>query len=150
MPSDVPTGRSDRSHASDPRNDEPGIFRLYVGMTVAPFAWAIQVLIGYSLAAYACYPKALALDRPLWPGLRTTVAIATAACWVLLAVGCVVAWHNWRATGFASDAPSQPVPRSGDGRARFMALAGLFVSVGFGIALLFTSIGIAWVPACGP
>lgn len=144
MPNDAPTNRPDG------RNDAPGIFRLYVGMTVAPFAWAIQILIGYSLAAYACYPKTFALGRPLWSDLRIGLAVATAACWVLLGVGCFVAWRNYRATASPADLSSHRTLQSGDGRARFMALAGLLVSGGFGIALLFTSIGLVWVPACGP
>lgn len=144
MPHDTPMDRPQE------HKGVPGIVRLYVGMTVAPFAWAIHVLIGYSLAAYACYPKTLALDRPLWPGLRTVLVAVTAGCWVILAIGCFVAWRNWRATAHQSPASSHRMLQSGDGRARFMALCGLLVSGGFAIALLFTSVGVPWVPDCGP
>ncbi len=66
--------------ASDPPMDKqagagggPGVVRLFAGLTIAPFAWALQVLIGYGLAAYACYPTDAALGQPLWSHLRTFV-----------------------------------------------------------------------------
>lgn len=143
--------------ASDPPMDKqagagggPGVVRLFAGLTIAPFAWALQVLIGYGLAAYACYPTDAALGQPLWSHLRTFVGTASVLLWILLVVGCVVAWSNWKATQHGSDAQPHQILHSGVGRSRFMALCGVAVSALFAIALLFTSVGILWVPDCGP
>ena len=65
----------------------PGIARLFAGMVIAPFAWALQMLIGYSTAAHACYPTDIALSAPLWSDLRTIVGITSVVLWMLLGVG---------------------------------------------------------------
>lgn len=128
----------------------PGIVRLYAGMTVAPLAWSLHILFGYTLAAHACFPADMALGRPLWPDLRSIVAIATGAAWLMLAAGCLIAWMNWRATHDASTAGPGRILQTGDGRPRFMALCGVLVSGVFAIALCFTSAGVFLIPDCGP
>jgi hypothetical protein len=62
----------------------------------------------------------------------------------------VIAWTNWKATRPHSDASADKVIQPGDGRPRFMALCGVIVSGLFAVVLLFTSVGILWVPSCGP
>lgn len=128
----------------------PGIVRLYAGMTVAPLAWAFHMLLSYSLAAHACFPTDAALGRPVWPDLRSFVAVATVAAWLMLAAGVLVAWLNWRATGRASSAGSDQILQTGSGRPRFMALCGLLVSGLFAVALCFTTAGVFLIPDCGP
>lgn len=128
----------------------PGVVRLFAGMVIAPFAWSLQMLVGYGLTAHACFPTEMALGAPLWPHLRVIVGGVSVALWLLLLVGCAIAWANWKATRAHSDATSDDIIQSGDGRPRFMALCGVVVSGLFAIVLLFTSVGILWVPSCGP
>lgn len=128
----------------------PGIVRLYVGMTVAPLAWALHMLVSYSLAAHACFPTDAALGRPVWPDLRSFVVVATVGAWLMLWAGFLVAWLNWRATGRASSAGSGQILQTGSGRSRFMALCGLLVSGLFAVALCFTTAGVFVIPDCGP
>lgn len=135
---------------SDERRPGPGVVRLFAGMVIAPLAWALQLLTGYTLAAHACYPADIALSEPLWPHLRWLVAGISGALWLVLLTGCAIAWTNWKATGRQSDVAPDRIIQSGDGRPRFMALCGLVVSGLFAIVLLFTTVGILWVPSCGP
>ncbi|HET7838023.1 MAG TPA: hypothetical protein VFL43_19555 [Variovorax sp.] len=132
------------------RRSGPGTLRLFAGLVVAPLAWALQMLIGYGLAAHACYPGDVALESPLWTDLRAIVGTLSAALWVLLLAGCAIAWWNWKTTRPHSDAGADKIIQSGAGRPRFMALCGVMVSGLFAIVLLFTSMGILWVPSCGP
>ena len=126
----------------------PGRVRLFGGLSVTPLAWSVHLLICYSLAAHACFPKDLALAAPLWPHLRAIVAGVTVMAWVVAVFGCVLALANWKATRKESDASAHSVLSTGDGRTRFMALCGLMVSGVFAIALVFTSFGVLWVPEC--
>ncbi len=128
----------------------PGVARLFAGMVLAPLAWALEVLVGYSLAAHACYPTDVALATPTWSGLRTIVDGVSLALWLLLCAGGAIAWSNWKATRPQSNVDPHTIMQSGDGRPRFMALCGVIVSGLFAVVLLFTSIGILWVPSCGP
>lgn len=144
MPNDSPLKETDSDHPG------PGVVRLFAGMVIAPLAWALQVLIGYSVAAYACYPTDVALVEPLWPHLRLIVGSISVVLWIVLLVGCAIAWANWKATRPHSDVTPHRIMQSGDGRPRFMALCGVVVSGLFAVVLLFTSVGILWVPTCGP
>lgn len=145
------------SMTSDPHDTDrqasqsgPSVLRLFAGMVIAPLAWALQVLIGYALAAHACYPSDTALSAPLWPHLREIVGGVSVLLWLLLAAGVSIAWTNWQATrGHAAIGANDSVP-TGHARARFMALCGLLVSALFAVVQLFTSVGILWIPACGP
>ena len=131
-------------------HEQPHIVRLFAGMVVAPFAWAIQLLIAYALAAHACYPTDVALAAPVVPHLRRLVVGVTAATWILLVVGVAIAWSNWKSTHRQSSSGPHEIIQTGDGRARFMSLCGLLVSGVFAIALLFTTVGAFLVPDCGP
>ncbi|MEO8546407.1 MAG: hypothetical protein ABI434_22660 [Burkholderiaceae bacterium] len=127
----------------------PGVVSLFAGMVMAPLAWALQMLIGYGLAAHACYPTDIALSAPLWPHLRAIVGTVSVLLWILLAVGFFIAWRNWQSTrAHAADWAEYSV-QSGAGRSRFMATCGLWVSALFAIVQLFTSMGILWIPGCG-
>lgn len=143
---------ADPRATEEPRPDRggPGVVRLFAGMVVAPFAWALEVLIGYGLAAHACYPTDVALAAPTSPHLRAILGGVSAVLWALLLVGCAIAWANWKATRPQSNVGTHEIVRSGTGRPRFMALCGVAVSGLFAVVLLFTSVGVLWVPSCGP
>lgn len=132
------------------RSSGPGAVRLFAGMVIAPFAWALQVLVGYALAAHACYPVDVALAAPVWTNLRAMVGAASVVLWLVLIAGCAIAWGNWKATRPQANVSPGTAIQSGSGRPRFMALCGVIVSGLFAIVLLFTSVGILWVPSCGP
>jgi len=139
-----------RDEQQSPDSRVPGVARLFAGMVLAPLAWALEVLIGYSLAAHACYPTDVALAAPTWSNLRAVVEGVSIALWLLLFVGAAIAWSNWKATRPQSNVEPHRIVQSGDGRPRFMALCGVVVSGLFAVVLLFTSVGILWVPSCGP
>jgi hypothetical protein len=139
-----------RDEQQSPDSHVPGVARLFAGMVLAPLAWALEVLIGYSLAAHACYPTDVALAAPTWSNLRAVVEGVSIALWLLLFVGAAIAWSNWKATRPQSNVEPHRIVQSGDGRPRFMALCGVVVSGLFAVVLLFTSVGILWVPSCGP
>jgi hypothetical protein len=142
--------RESNSQQKGPGRKPPGVVKLFAGMVLAPLAWALQVLVGYGLAAYACYPTDRALAKPLWPQLRGMLWGVSLLLWLLLLCGCAIAWSNWNATSVQSSLGADRVVQAGDGRRRFMALCGVIVSGLFAVVLLFTGIGILWVPSCGP
>lgn len=138
---EIPPTRSGKS--------APGAVRLFAGIVIAPFAWALQMLVGYALAAHACYPVDVALAAPLWANLRAIVGGTSVVLWLVLIGGCAIAWGNWKATRPQANVSPGAAIQFGSGRPRFMALCGVTVSGLFAIVLLFTSVGILWVPSCG-
>lgn len=102
-----------------------------------------------SLASYACYPHDVPLPAPMWPSLTVIAggveAIAIAIC---VAAG-IVAFINWRRSRSEKPGDAHQLLASGDGRTRFMAMAGMLVSTLFLLAVAVAALNIAATPPCG-
>ncbi len=61
----------------------------------------------------------------------------------------MTAWKSWRATREEEGGEQEELLEVGEGRTRFMALAGMLLSALFGLAVLFNAIPPFLVPACG-
>lgn len=117
-----------------PETRAPRFLWLLFGASAGPLFWLGQVMLGYGITAYACYPGDhpvnLASAGPLFAVLLACDAIALAGC----ATGAFVSWRAWR--------------RGGEGRNRFLALWGMMSSLWFFVAILFNVIASVMVPPC--
>jgi hypothetical protein len=117
-----------------PETREPRFLWLLFGCSAAPLFWLGQVMLGYGVTAYVCYPGdhpvMPATTRPLFAALLVFDVIALAAC----ASGAWVSWRTWQ--------------RGPVGRNRFLALWGLMSSLWFFAAILFNVIASLMVPPC--
>ncbi|MDQ6679445.1 MAG: hypothetical protein M3Y67_00575 [Pseudomonadota bacterium] len=122
---------------------------LWFGLLGAPLAWGLQELVNVSLAGYACFPHDVPLAAPLWPNL---VGIVIGVDLVAL-VGCVAAWlaafYSWRRTREEKPGDAEQLLGSGDGRTRFMAMAGVMTGMLFLVATLLATLNLAGVAPCG-
>lgn len=118
--------------------------RLWFGLFGAPAAWAVQLIVNYALIAHACYPATVPLARPVISGARGISFAVAAAC---LGVACCAAWVAWRSVADARREPANGGAAAG--RERFMARAGLIVSVLFTFAVLMAATPIFARGACG-
>ena len=118
-----------------PETREPRFLWLLFGCVAAPLFWLGQVMLGYSVTAYLCYPGdhpvGLVATKPLLAVLVAFDVVALAAC----AIGALVSCHGWRRV--------RPV-----GRNHFLALWGLMSSLWFFAAILFNVIASLMVPPC--
>jgi hypothetical protein len=130
-----------------PERDKASLGSLIFSIAAPPLAWSIQSIAGYSISSEACYPGDTPLTVPwisaLWPLLLTLNAVAL----TIGALGCVIAYRNWRATRREGGSPMQALER-GEGRTRFLAVCGLLVGAGFVVATLFTSVTLFISPLC--
>ena len=62
-----------------PHRDRVPLWRQGFGVYAAPAAWAVQLLVGYSLTAYACHPGPVALTHvaPGWEWTRPASLVNT-------------------------------------------------------------------------
>jgi hypothetical protein len=120
---------------------------LLFGASVAPLFWLGQLMLGYGVTAYICYPgdhpEPLIQTRPLFMALVAFDAVALAAC----AAGAVVSWRIWQ-RGKDSHSERQFTVHLGEGRIRFLALWGIMSSLWFFFAILFNTIASVTVPPC--
>jgi hypothetical protein len=114
-------------------------FRLWTG----PLAWIVQLCVGEALVDWPCFPSAQRLLVPLtgygWSG--TVAAALLVMCAALAFVAGWQAWREWR--GLQGNHQL-----SRDDRARFIALWGAILGIGFGVATLATLVAFAMVPQC--
>jgi hypothetical protein len=118
---------------------------LLFGACVAPIFWIGQIILAYSVSAYACYPG----DRPVHPptaplfdALMAFDAIALLAAML----GGFISWQAWRKAGAGSD--HRHILHTGQGRDRFLAIWGLLSSLWFFFAILFNTIASIVVTPC--
>jgi hypothetical protein len=118
-----------------PAMREPRFLGLLFGCSAAPLFWLAQVILGYAVTAYLCYPGdhpvSLSATMPLFAALIALDIIALLAC----AAGALVSWRGWRRVRPA-------------GRNRFLALWGLMSSLWFFVAVMFNVIASLIVPLC--
>jgi hypothetical protein len=121
--------------------------RLLFGATAAPIFWLGQLMLGFSVTAWACYggdhPTAPAL-APLHAALAAFDGIAITAA----AAGGIVAYASWRSLRGEKPGGHEAALETGEGRARFLALWGIMSSAIFLAAILFTTIATVGVPLC--
>ena len=118
---------------------------LLFGACTAPIFWIGQLTLNYAVTAHACYPgdhpEAIASSGALQAAMYTFDVVAILAA----AASGITAWLCFVNTG----APRANTEKStSEGRAHFLAIWGLFSSLWFFAAILFTAIASFTVPLC--
>lgn len=112
----------------------PRFLLMLAAASAAPIFWLGQMMLGYGVTAYACYPAdhphAVAWASALGPAMMLFNVIAVIAAMA----GGGVAWWSWR--------------RGPKGANHFLALWGIFSSVCFLCAIVFNIIASVMVPPC--
>lgn len=113
-------------HPSPARGELPR-WRVIVGLTLAPAAYALLVVTGYTIAANACAAQ-----------LRPSVAVVLVTFLALVAIlaGLGISISNFRRTRHEGSGGHAGVQDIGDGRTRFLAYAGLCASGLFALAVV--------------
>lgn len=118
--------------------------RLWYGLAAPIAAWVVEGMASFVFSDYACeggkpFPHSFS---------RTTVVaalIVLAAVMLAIAISAgVVAWRTWRSL---SRTPKVSAAE-GRGRGEFMALTGLFISVVFSIAIVWSGLAPMIVGPC--
>jgi hypothetical protein len=124
MPAPGHMERSESGHPS-PDRGQVSVGRLWFGVFGAPVAWSVQTLVNYGLASYACFPALAPLREPLYAGLWWILLLVGLAALAVEIAAIRVAWESWRRTRNETGGGHHHALESGEGRTRFMALAGL-------------------------
>jgi hypothetical protein len=118
---------------------------LWFGLFGAPVVWCLQLLASYALVAHGCYPDAEPMTIPVVPGLRTLVLGTGAAALAVALLAGGSAWRSWRATRHEREA----LLEAGEGRTRFMALAGMLLSAVFVLGIVMNVVPLLLLRPCG-
>jgi hypothetical protein len=135
------------SHPS-PDRARTGLAALLYGLVAAPVAWGVGELVNAGLAQEACFPGTEPLAAPAFTNLHSLHVVVLVISLAVSASAAIIALGAWRATW--SEQPGDPhaLLSIGEGRSRFMALAGLLTSAGFFVGTLFSVPAVLLVPSC--
>ena len=122
---------------------------LWFGLLGAPVAWSLQELVNVSLAGHACYPHDLPLAMPLWLQLGSIALWVEAVAVIVCIAAGLVAFASWRRSRNEKPGDAHQLLGSGDGRTRFMAMAGVMTSALFLIGTALAALNLTAVPPCG-
>jgi hypothetical protein len=125
-----------------------GALMMLFGLLGAAAAWILQTEIGETLAAQACFPHRTALAAPQWSWLMSALDVMSIVALLIGAAGVWVAWRGWRVTRAPRPDPAPPVSDPGAGRTRFLAMAGLMLSLLFLVGLVATGLAVLLVSPC--
>ena len=140
-----------------PARGEVASWALWFGLLGGPAAWSAQTLIDLAISAHGCYPQLYPLRAPVIVGVRVIALAVSVVSVIVCAVALLVAWRSWRRTrgehqehsgrGSEHEAPTAAL-ETGEGRTRFMALAGLLTSITFVLVTVMHLVTIVIVPPC--
>jgi hypothetical protein len=120
-----------------------------IGVAGAPIAWAIRLMVNLALASSACLPSSSLPGEPL-TGRGAYIAMlgVDVTALVIALAAAFLAYRDWRSTKAEKPGSHQHLLKVGEGRARFLALSGTIVSLGFALATGFDLTALLIVPIC--
>lgn len=115
--------------------------RSWLGMVLAPAAWAVQEWLSYAVAAQACtaaHPEAGGFGPA---GARITIAAITIVCIAAALWGGLAGWSAWRvrATNGTAEGYTRP---------DFVALASAVTGLLLAIGILYGGLPLIFVDPC--
>jgi hypothetical protein len=137
----------DGEHPS-PHRTHASLLTLWLGLLLAPAAWFLALAIDTPLLSQACYPRDIALAGSLPVLMPIVLAVDVATLLVTVFAG-FLAWRNWRRTSGEKEGGGGRLFSSGDGRTRFMAMAGMITCGLIFLAVLYAILTHALLPECG-
>ena len=141
---------SQASHSSHKHIGHPsphrlrvGLFPLVISLLGAPGAWIIQMLGSEVLAGNGCIHQGFAARH-----LMMCLYALSITCFFIGTFSCITAWVSWLKAKHELEGESKHVMNIGEGRTRFLVLLGVFSSLIFIIAILFTGSALVLVAPC--
>lgn len=134
-------------HAAPRRGIVP-LSVLWFGLFGAPAAWALQSIADYALVSHFCMPNDVPLAQPTFGGVRVIALVVSVLCIVTAVAALFTAIHAWQATRHGHGGEHRHVAEVGEGRARFMALAGILVSGIFIYGVVMNALPLVTLPIC--
>lgn len=131
-----------------PQQHRVGLPPLWFGLFGAPAAWAAQLISNYALMSHFCYPRDTPLASPTFGAVRPLAIVISAVLLLVAAAALFVALHSWNETRYRRNAEQHEVAEIGEGRTRFMAMAGILVSGIFVYGVLMAGVPLITMPVC--
>jgi hypothetical protein len=121
---------------------------LWFGIFGAPVAWALQTIVDYGLMSHFCYPNDAPVSTPTFHAVRGVSVVVSAVMLLVVLLALVTSYRSWMATRHGYEKEHHELLEVGEGRARFMAFAGLLLSVVFLFAVVMNALPLVTRTVC--
>jgi hypothetical protein len=130
-----------------PPCSQVGLVALAFGLCAAPLAWLAQLVVNFGLASYVCYPRYAPRHQVAWSSVwYGLLALQIVAILIAVMAG-LTSYRNWQRVRAAAE-HAGIFTDAASGRFRFVAMCGIWASLGFLAAIVFDLIALFAVPAC--
>jgi hypothetical protein len=124
---------------------------LLLGAFVGPIVWALHLFANSAIAGQVCYPGPAPRLTPssAEATLRLLLGSSGVVAIIIALIGAYVSHRSWRATREEREGSHHHLMEVGEGRTRFLAFAGMFMSLGFALVIFCDTVPLLLVQACG-
>jgi hypothetical protein len=122
---------------------------LWFGLFGAPAMWSLQLVTNSAFVSHSCFPKSVPLATPITGSLWGVVLLTSIVAAVVAAAAGATAWRSWRRTQEEHHGGHETLLEVGEGRTRFMAVAGLLLSTIFLFGIVMNALPLFLLPPCG-
>lgn len=136
-----------------PGKSRVGISALWFGVFGAPLAWSLQEVASVAINSFGCVtPNGVTPPAGVQAGSGTwlLLVILTVAMMVLSLAALFVAWRNWHAAHTHEEGEEEELLEVGEGRTRFMSMAGILLGAVFSLLITMNLVSIFLTPQCTP
>lgn len=133
-----------------PHANRVGLHESFFALFGGPIAWFLQLCSGYALASAPCFREGQRMTAPAaqlqWTWAAMIAAMAAAV--IIAGLSFLVSWRAFERTKGEASGSSHELLEAGAGRTRFLALWGMLLGGGFGLATAITAAAFLWLPRC--
>ena len=131
-----------------PHRNRISVSWLLAGLAVPPVAWALEMLMSYGISSNACPLTRMPDPKPGFSGEAIVLIVLQLACLVATTASGLMSWRHWQRVRSEKTDSEHSHMTIGDGRSRFMALAGMLTAGMFAVAILFNVLEPMILPLC--
>ncbi|MEA2839145.1 MAG: hypothetical protein QOF41_475 [Methylobacteriaceae bacterium] len=134
-----------------PHRERVHLAVLLFGAFVGPIVWALHLFANTAIAGQVCYPGPVPrlTPSPAEAALRLLLGLSGVVAIIIALIGAYVSYRSWRATREEREGSHHHLIEVGEGRTRFLAFAGMFMSLGFALVIFCDTVSVLLVQACG-
>jgi hypothetical protein len=131
-----------------PKRGAMAPWRLLTGLAAGPFGWILQLLIDYGLSSLLCTGRRTMAQQPSSSGELAGLLAVNLFCLAIALYGLALSYGGWRKVSDEKTGGGHETLNIGEGRSRFIAVAGILTGGLFALAILFNTVEPFMIPAC--
>ncbi|MDQ2802158.1 MAG: hypothetical protein M3Y41_05535 [Pseudomonadota bacterium] len=142
------TQTTDQIDHPSPDRDKVPVPLLLAGLAIPPAAWTLEMLVGYGVSSNACPLTSHPVAQPGFSGEAALLIGLQLVCLLAAIASGLMSWRHWQRVRREKNDSEHSHLTLGEGRTRFVALAGMLTAGTFALAIVFNLMEPILIPLC--